>query len=91
MIVHGKVLRFALCNKYVLVFFSQIFVHTEGVHLVPPMLHKPAIVGSPSMRDDLLTYLLPLLLQLFWILNICMNRVFEEFVHFIFGQVIESL
>jgi hypothetical protein len=48
-------------------------------------------VRSPIMRDDLHNYLLPLLLQLFRIFNVCLNRVFEEFFLFIFGQVIESL
>jgi hypothetical protein len=59
--------------------------------LVPPNLHKLTLLGPPSMRNDLHSYLLPLLLQLFWILNVCLNRVFEEFVLFIFGQVIKSL
>jgi hypothetical protein len=63
----------------------------KGALLFPPKLHKPTLVGPPSMRDDLHSYLLPLLLQLFWILNICFNRVFEEFVLFIFGQVFKSL
>jgi hypothetical protein len=43
------------------------------------------------MRDDLHSYFLPVLLQLFQLLNVCLNRVFEEFILFIFGQVIESL
>jgi hypothetical protein len=59
--------------------------------LVPPNLHKLTLVALPSMRDDLHSYFLPFLLQLFQILNICLNRVFEELVLFIFGQVIESL
>jgi hypothetical protein len=59
--------------------------------MVPPNLHKLTLVAPPSMRDDLHSYLLPLLLQLFRILNACFNRVFEEFVLFIFSQVIESL
>jgi hypothetical protein len=40
-------------------------------------------VRSPIMRDDLHSYLLPLLLQLFRIFNVCLNRVFEEFFLFI--------
>jgi hypothetical protein len=59
--------------------------------MVPPNLHKLTLVAPPSMRDDLHSYLLPLLLQLFQILNVCLNRVFEEFVLFIFGQVIKYL
>jgi hypothetical protein len=61
----------------------------EGALLFPPKIHKLTLVGPPSMRDDLHSYLLPLLLQLFQILNICLNRVFEEFILFIFGQVVE--
>jgi hypothetical protein len=61
-IVRNKVLQLTLCNKYFPVFFSQVFVHIEGVHLVPPTLHKLALIGPPSMRDDLHSYLLPLLL-----------------------------
>jgi hypothetical protein len=89
--VHGKVLRFALFNKSRLVVFSQLFVLTEGVVLFPLNLYKFTLIDPPSMRDDLHSYLLPLLLQLFRILNVCLNRVFEEFVLFIFGQLIESL
>jgi hypothetical protein len=89
--VRCKVLRFTLFNKSRLVFFFQIFVLTEGSVLVPPNLHKLTLVPPPSMRDNLHSYLLPLLLQLFRILNICLNKVFEEFVIFIFGQLIESL
>jgi hypothetical protein len=63
----------------------------EGGVLVPPNHHKLTFVAPLSMRDDLLSYLLPLLLQLFRILDVCLNRVFEEFVLFIFSQVIESL
>jgi hypothetical protein len=59
--------------------------------LVPPDLHKLTLVAHPSMTDDLHSYLIPLLLKLFQILNACLNRVFEEFVHFIFHQLIESL
>jgi hypothetical protein len=55
------------------------------------MLHMLALVGPPSMGDDLHSYLLPHLLQLFRILNIYLNRLFEEFVLFIFYQVIKSL
>jgi hypothetical protein len=91
LIVCGKVLRFTLCNKSFPVFISQLFVHTEGVLLVPPKLHKPNLVDPPGMKDDLHSYLLPHLLQLFQILNVCLNRVFEEFILFIFGQVFESL
>jgi hypothetical protein len=89
--LRGKVLRFTLFNKSRLVFFCHIFVLTERGVLVPPNLHKLTLVAPLSMRDDLHSYLLPLLLQFFRILNICLNRVFEEFVLFIFGQVIESL
>jgi hypothetical protein len=89
--VHGKVPQFTLCNNSFLVFFSQLFVRSEGALLFHPRLHKPTLVGPPSMRADLYIYLLPLLLQLFWILNVGLNRVFEEFVLFIFGQVFESL
>jgi hypothetical protein len=63
----------------------------EGGVLVPPNLHNLTLVAPPSMRYDLHCYLLPLLLQLFWILNVCLNRVFEEFILFIFSQLIESL
>jgi hypothetical protein len=91
LIAHGKVLRFALCNKSFSVFFSQIFVHIERVCLVPPTLHKPALIGPPSMRDDLQGYLLPLLLQLFRIFNVCLNSIFKDFVLIIFAQVIDSL
>jgi hypothetical protein len=59
--------------------------------LVPPNLHKLTLVAPLGMREDLHSYLLPLSLQLFQILNVCLNRVFEEFVLFIFSQVIESL
>jgi hypothetical protein len=89
--VRGKVLQFTLCNKSHSVFFCQLFVRTKGALLLPPKLHKLTLVPPLSMRDDLHSYLLPLLLQLFRILNICLNRVFEDFVLFIFGQVIESL
>jgi hypothetical protein len=89
--LRGKVLRFALFNKSRSVFFCHIFVLTERGVLVPPNLHKLTLVAPLSMRDDLHSYLLPLLLQLFQILNVCLNRVFEEFIIFIFGQVIESL
>jgi hypothetical protein len=60
--IHGKVLLFTLCNKSFLVFFCQVVVCIEGVCLVPPTLHKLALVGPPNMRDDLNSYLLPLLL-----------------------------
>jgi hypothetical protein len=63
----------------------------EGGVLVPSNIHKLTLVAPPSMRDDLHNYLLSLLLQLFRILNVCLNRVFEEFILFIFGQVVESL
>jgi hypothetical protein len=33
----------------------------EGGVLVPPNLHKITLVGPPSIRDDLHSYLLPLL------------------------------
>jgi hypothetical protein len=59
--------------------------------LVPPNLHKLTLVAPLSMRDDLYSYLLPILLQLFRMLNVCLNGVFEEFILFVFGQVIESL
>jgi hypothetical protein len=75
--VHGKVLRFTLCNKSGPVFFSQLFVRMEGALLFSPKLHKLTLVAPPSMRDDFHSYLLPLLLQLFWILNVCLNRVFK--------------
>jgi hypothetical protein len=89
--IHGKVLQFTLFNKSRLVFFCQIFVLMERGVMVPPNLHKLTLVAPPSMRDDPHSYILPLLIQLFQILNICLNRVFEEFVLFIFGQVIESM
>jgi hypothetical protein len=57
-----KVLWFALCNKSLLVFLFQVFVCIEGVDLAPQTLNKPALVGPPSMSDDLHRYLLPLLL-----------------------------
>jgi hypothetical protein len=90
LIIRGKVIQFALSIKSFPV-FSQLFVCTEGVHFVPSMLHEPSLVGPPSMRDAIHSYLLPLLLQLFRIFSICLNRVFKEFILFIFGQVIESL
>jgi hypothetical protein len=62
LIVHGKVLQFTLFNKPHPIFFFQIFVLTEGVVLVPPNLHKLTFVAPASMRDDLHSYLLPLLL-----------------------------
>jgi hypothetical protein len=89
--IRDKLLRFTLFNKSHIDFFCQIFVFMEGGVLVPPNLHKLTLIAPSSMRDDLHSYLLPLLLQLFWILNVCLNRVFEEFIIFIFGQVIESL
>jgi hypothetical protein len=66
-------------------------VRMEGAFLFPPILHNLTLVAPPGMRDDLHSYLLPLLLQLVQILNVCLNRVFEEFILFIFGQLIESL
>jgi hypothetical protein len=51
---------------------------------MPPNLHMLTLVAHPSRRDDLYSYLLPLLLQLFQILNVCLNRVFEEIILFIF-------
>jgi hypothetical protein len=70
------VLRFALYNKSHPVFFSQLFICMEGIVLFPPKLHKLTL-GAPSrMRDNLHSYLLPLLLQLFQILNICLNTFF---------------
>jgi hypothetical protein len=89
--VCDKVLRFTLFNKSRPVFFSQLFVLMEGALIFPLKLHKLTLVAPPGMRDDLHSYLLPLLLLLFWILNVCLNRVFEEFILFIFGQLIESL
>jgi hypothetical protein len=86
-----KVLRFALFNNSHPVFFCQIFVLIEGGVLVPSDLYKLTLIGPSSMRDDLHSYLLPLLLQLFQILNVYLNGVFEEFVLFIFSQLIESL
>jgi hypothetical protein len=71
--------------------FQLIFVLIEGGILVLPNLYKLTLVAPPSMRDDLHRYLLPLLLLLFQILNVCLNRVFEEFILFIFSQLIESL
>jgi hypothetical protein len=59
--------------------------------LIPLNLHKLTLVVPPIMRDNLHSYILPLLLQLFRILNICLNRIFEEFNLFIFDQVIEFL
>jgi hypothetical protein len=69
--VHDKILRFALCNKSHPVFSSQLLVRTEGALLFPPKLHKVTLVAPSSMRDDLHSYLLPLMFQLFWILNVC--------------------
>jgi hypothetical protein len=89
--IRDKVLQFALCNKSFPIFLCQVFEFIEWVLLVPQTLHKPALVDPPSMRDDLYSYLLPLLLQLFRILNVCLNRVFEEFILFIFDQVFESM
>jgi hypothetical protein len=84
-------IRFAIFNKSHPVFCCHIFLLTERGVLVLPNLHNLTLLALPSMRDDLHSYLLPLLLQLFRILNVCLNRVFEEFILFIFGQVIESL
>jgi hypothetical protein len=53
LIVHGKVLRFALCNKSGLVFFSQLFVLNEWALIFLLKIHKPTLVGPPCMRDDL--------------------------------------
>jgi hypothetical protein len=78
------VLRFAPFNKSRTILFYQIFVLIKGGVLVPPDLHKLTLVGPTSMKDDLHSYLLPLLLQLFRILNVCLNRVFEEFILYIF-------
>jgi hypothetical protein len=89
--VSTKVLRFTLFNKSRPIVFCQIFVLMEGGVLVPPNLHNLIFVAPPSMRDDLHSYLLPLLLQLFRILNVCLNRVFKKFILFIFSQLIESL
>jgi hypothetical protein len=83
LIVHTKVLWFTFFNKSRSVFFSQIFVLMEGGVLVPPNLYKLTLVAPPSMRDDHHSYLLPLLLHLFRILNVCLNSVFEEFILFI--------
>jgi hypothetical protein len=58
---------------------SHLCTYRKGV-LVHPNLHKLTLVAPPSMRDDLHSYLPPLLLQLFRILNVCLNRVFEEFI-----------
>jgi hypothetical protein len=63
--------------------FKNLCTYERGV-LVPPNLHELTPVTPPSMRDDLHSYLLPLLLQLFRILNVCLNRVFEEFILYIF-------
>jgi hypothetical protein len=82
--LRGKVLRFTLFNKSRRVFFCHIFVLTKGVVLVPPNLNKLTLVAPPSMRDGLHSFLLPLLLQLFRILDVCLNRVFEGIVLFIF-------
>jgi hypothetical protein len=78
LILHGKVLYLTLFNKSRPVFFCQIFVLMEGSVLVPPNLHKLTLVAHPSMRDDLHSYFLPLLLQLFQILNVCLNSVFKS-------------
>jgi hypothetical protein len=63
--IRGNVLRFTLFNKSRPVFFFQIFVVTEGDVLFLLNLHKLTLVAPPSMRDDLHSYLLPLLLHLF--------------------------
>jgi hypothetical protein len=60
--VRGKVLRFTLFNKSRPVFFSQLFILTEGALIFPPKLHKLTLVAPLSMRDDLHSYYLPLLL-----------------------------
>jgi hypothetical protein len=91
LIVYIKVLRFELFNKSRLVVFSQLFVLTEGAVFFPLNLYKLTLIDPPSMRDDLHSYLLSILLQLFRILNVCLNRVFKEFALFIFGQLIKSL
>jgi hypothetical protein len=70
--------QFALFNKSHPVFFCHIFVLTKRGVLVHPNLHKLTLVAPPSMRDDLHSYLLPLLLQLFHILNVCLNRVLKS-------------
>jgi hypothetical protein len=89
--IRSNVLRFTLFNKSRPVFFFQIFVVTEGYVLFLLNLHKLTLVAPPSMRDDLHSYLLPLLLHLFRIWNECLNRVFEDFALFILGQLINSL
>jgi hypothetical protein len=81
--VQSKVLRFTLFNKSRPVFFYELFVLIEGALMFPPKLHKLTLVAPLSMRDDLHSYLLPLLFQFFRILNVCLNRVFEEFILFI--------
>jgi hypothetical protein len=60
--LHDKVLRFILFNKSRLVFFYHIFILMERGVLVPPNLHKLTLVTPPNMRDDIQSYLLPLLL-----------------------------
>jgi hypothetical protein len=82
--LRGKVIRFTLFNKSRLVFFCHIFVLRERGVLVSPNLHKLTLVAPPNMRDDIHSYLFSLLFQLFRILNICLNIVFEEFILFIF-------
>jgi hypothetical protein len=82
--LRGKVLRFTLFKKSRRVFFCHIFVLTKGGVLVPPNLNKLTLVAPTSMRDGLYSFLLLLLLQLFRILDVCLNRVFEEIVLFIF-------
>jgi hypothetical protein len=89
--VRYKVSQFTLCNKSFPVFFCQVFECIKGVLLVPQTLHKTTLVAPPIMRDDLHSYLLSIPLQFFRIFSVCLNRVFEELVLVIFGQVIKSL
>jgi hypothetical protein len=74
--LRGKVLWFALFNKSRPFFFCHIFILLERGVLASSNLHKLTLVAPPSMRDDLHSYFLSLLLHLFWIWNVCLNRVF---------------
>jgi hypothetical protein len=83
--VNGKL----ACNEKIVRKYREEGTYSSRTDMTS--LHKPSLVGPPSMRDDICSYLLPLLLQLFQIFNVCLNRVFEEFILVIFSHVIESL
>jgi hypothetical protein len=71
--VFYKFIKFTLSNKSFLVFLCHVFELVEGVLIIPQTSHKLALLGPLGMKDDLHSYLLPLVLQLFRIFNIGLN------------------